>query len=60
MKNLVRKKDGVIGGVFAGLAEYTNTDVSVWRITAILLLIFTCLTIVLPYIVCWIVIPEEE
>ncbi len=60
MKKLVRKrKDRVLGGVCAGLAEYFNVDVILVR------LIWIGLTLllgggILLYIIAWIIIPLED
>jgi phage shock protein C len=53
------KRNGVVGGVCAGLADYFNADVALIRIVTILLLIFMFPPTVVGYIVAWIVMPER-
>lgn len=52
-------KDRMLGGVCAGLAEYFNTDVSVMRIIWVLLLVVSFGTVLLAYLILWIVIPRD-
>ena len=48
----------LLGGVLAGLAEYFDQDIVLWRVGFIVLLILTGLMPgVLVYIVAWIIIP---
>lgn len=57
MKKLYRsKKDRKLAGVCGGLGEYFGFDPTLARIVCILL----ALPGVLPYLLLWIVIPEEE
>ncbi len=57
MKKLYRsKKDRKLAGVCGGLGEYFGFDPTLARIACILL----ALPGVLPYLLLWIVIPEEE
>jgi phage shock protein C len=59
-KRLYRsKKDKIIGGVCAGIAEYLNIDPAIVRILFALALITEGFGLML-YIILWIVIPEEE
>jgi phage shock protein PspC (stress-responsive transcriptional regulator) len=59
MKKLVRPKNGrKIAGVCLGLANYLNVDPTVVRIIWIFLLIPGGLPGLIPYILCWIVMPE--
>lgn len=61
MKQLVRPKQGrIVAGVALGLANYFNIDVTVIRIIWILLALPGGLPGIIPYIVCWILIPEEK
>lgn len=61
IKRLVRPKEGrVIAGVALGMANYFNVDVVFVRLIWILLLIPGGLPGILPYIICWIVMPEEQ
>ena len=57
MKRLYRnKKEGMLGGVCAGIGDYLNIDPVIIRL-AFLLLIFT--GGVIAYIVAWIIVPEK-
>ena len=60
-KRLYRNTDkGIVGGVLAGLADYLNQDVVLWRVLAIILFILTGLMPgLLVYVVAWIVIPAK-
>jgi phage shock protein PspC (stress-responsive transcriptional regulator) len=49
----------VFGGVCAGLAKYMNTDPTLLRVLAIVLLFLTFFSCALAYIIMWIVIPIE-
>ncbi|MCL2869570.1 PspC domain-containing protein [Candidatus Saccharibacteria bacterium] len=54
-------ENGILGGVIAGLAAYTGWDVTLLRIIAVLLLIFsTVIPVLLIYIVVWIAAPEAN
>ena len=58
-KRLVRPRQGrKIAGVCAGLAEYFDLDVTLVRIIWVLLLILPP-SALLPYLLAWIVMPEE-
>lgn len=57
-KKLYRSRNGVIGGVCRGLADYFNSDVVPVRILAVLALLFGTLGFWV-YLVCWIFIPLE-
>lgn len=59
-KKLYRSRtDRKIAGVCGGLAEYFNIDPVITRIAAIILLIPGGLPGLLPYVVLWLVVPEE-
>lgn len=61
VKKLVRPKEGrVIAGVAIGLANYFNVDVVFVRLIWVLLFLPGGFPGILPYIVCWIVIPSEK
>lgn len=61
MKKLYRsKKDRKLAGVCGGLGEYFGFDPTLARIVCILLALPGGLPGVLPYLLLWIVIPEEE
>lgn len=48
-----------IGGVCAGLARYWGVDPALVRIAFVALAICPVLPAIIPYIVCWIIIPQE-
>lgn len=59
-KKLVRPKQGrVIGGVALAFANYFNIDVTLVRLVWVLLLLPGGLPGILPYLLCWIIIPSE-
>jgi phage shock protein PspC (stress-responsive transcriptional regulator) len=59
-KRLYRSRtDRKIAGVCGGLAEYFNVDPVIVRIVAFILLLPGGLPGLLPYIILWIVVPEE-
>lgn len=61
MKKLTRSKNNrVIAGVAAGMAAYLNIDPTVARILWALTLLPGGIPGVILYIVCWIIIPEED
>jgi phage shock protein C len=60
MKKLVRPKEGrMIAGVAQGLANYFDVDVTLVRIIWVILLMPGGLPGLLPYLICWIMIPRE-
>lgn len=61
MKRLVRPIKGrKVAGVAIGLANYFGVDVTVVRLIWVFLFIPGGLPGLLPYIICWLIIPEEE
>ncbi len=59
-KTLVRsRKNRMIAGVCAGLADYTGLDVTVVRVIAALIAVVTGGAGVLAYLAAWAIIPEE-
>jgi phage shock protein C len=60
-KKLFRIKNGkeVLGGVCQGLAEYFNTDVLIFRLAFVFLLIAPLPSIV-PYLILCVVLPKKE
>ncbi|MGB3906696.1 MAG: PspC domain-containing protein [Anaerolineae bacterium] len=61
MKKLVRPKEGrTIAGVAQGLANYFSVDVTLVRIVWVLLLLPGGLPGLVPYLVCWLLIPSES
>jgi phage shock protein C len=58
-KRLTRSNDNVvIGGVCSGLAEYLEIDPSIIRLITVIL--FLSGMGILPYIICWAVIPKKQ
>jgi phage shock protein PspC (stress-responsive transcriptional regulator) len=59
-KSLYRSKtDRKIAGICGGLGKYFNIDPTIVRVIFILMLLPGGLPGVLPYLVLWVVIPEE-
>tara|TARA_B100001245_G_scaffold114048_1_gene83497 strand:- start:141 stop:347 length:207 start_codon:yes stop_codon:yes gene_type:complete len=59
-KRLYRsRKDRKIGGVCGGIGEYFNIDPTVVRLIAVLLLLPGGLPGLIPYIILWVVVPEN-
>ena len=59
MKKLFRSTfDSRIGGVCGGLAEYTNSDSTIWRLLFVAL-IFAPFPMILMYLLAWIIIPKK-
>jgi phage shock protein PspC (stress-responsive transcriptional regulator) len=60
MKRLYRSKtDRKIAGVCGGLAEYFGIDATIVRVIAVILLLPGWLPGFLPYVVLWVVVPEN-
>ena len=60
MKKLVLPRKGrMVAGVAVGLANYFGIDVTLMRLIWVFLLLPGGLPGFLPYLICWIVIPEE-
>lgn len=49
-----------IAGVCLGLARYFGVDPVLMRILFVALAIFPALPAIIPYIVCWVIMPSEE
>ena len=61
MKKLFRPEKGKkVAGVCAGIANYFEIDVTLIRVVWAFLLIPGGVPGILPYIVCWIVIPKGK
>ena len=60
IKRLYRsRRDKILGGVCAGIAEYFNVDPVLVRL---LLIIFTLISMglgIVAYLIAWIIVPEE-
>lgn|GEM_PF-1998300 len=60
MKKLYRSKSNrKIAGVCGGLAEYFGVDATIIRIIAVVLLLPGWLPGFVPYVILWIIVPEE-
>ncbi|HLV85777.1 MAG TPA: PspC domain-containing protein [Candidatus Sulfotelmatobacter sp.] len=58
-RKLIRPRLGrKIGGVCLGFAEYFDIDVTVVRLVWLITAIMTCVGFI-PYVIAWIVMPEE-
>lgn len=61
MKKLYRPEKGRrIGGVALAFATYFNLDIILVRLIWLLLLIPGGLPGLIPYVICWVVIPDEK
>ena len=58
-KRLYLSEDKLIGGVLGGLAEYMDVDPSFIRLIYAVLAIFSLGTLVIAYIIAWIIIPTK-
>ncbi len=57
---LIPKEGKKIAGVCAAFAKYFDFDVTMVRIVWVLLLLPGGLPGIIPYLICWLVIPEEK
>lgn len=61
MKKLRRPKKGkMVAGVAIGFANYFNIDVVLIRLIWVFLFIPGGLPGLIPYLICWVVIPSED
>lgn len=62
MKKSLRrsKKERVLAGVAGGMAKYFGVDVVLVRLAWAFLLLPGGLPGLIPYLLCWLIIPEEE
>ena len=58
-KRLTRSNNKMIGGVFAGLAEYLDIDPTIVRIVWGLMVLFAGFGILL-YIILWLIMPKQQ
>jgi len=59
-KRLYRsRRDSMVGGVCAGLADYYGLDVTIVRLAAAAIVLFTSGAGVLAYVLLWVLVPEE-
>ncbi len=61
-RSLYRDTDHkVLGGVCAGLAQYTNSDDPIlWRIVFLLICLFVAPIMLIVYVVMWLIVPEPR
>ena len=52
--------DKMVGGVISGMATYLNIDVTTLRLLTILAFFFSLSTLLIIYLVCWLIIPEAK
>jgi len=58
-KQLVRlRNDRMVAGVCSGIAAYLGVDVTLVRLLAVLGLVFSLGTVLVAYVVAWILMPE--
>jgi phage shock protein PspC (stress-responsive transcriptional regulator) len=61
IKKLLRPKKGrLVAGVAIGLANYFSVDVTLVRLIWVLLMIPGGLPGLIPYLLCWLIIPGQE
>lgn len=60
MKNIERSNDKILGGVCAGLAGHLDIKPIYLRLLSVLAFFFTGGTVILAYLLCWIIIPIEQ
>ncbi|MGA8851643.1 MAG: PspC domain-containing protein [Aeromicrobium sp.] len=59
MKTLTRSRDNTwIGGVCGGIGHYTDVDANLIRLAAVVLTILGFGTVVIAYLVAWLLIPR--
>lgn len=59
-RKLTRSHNSMLGGVCAGVAEYTNADVNIIRLIVVLATIFGLGSMILVYIVAWVILPLPD
>ena len=52
-------ENSVCGGVCNGIADYTDVDVTFWRLLFLFGTIFTVFPFILTYLIMWIVVPQK-
>ena len=58
-KRLVRRRDGLMAGVCAGLADYLGMDVNLIRVLTVGIAIVTFSGGLFVYLIAWLIVPEE-
>lgn len=59
-KRMVRRRDDrMVAGVCAGAADYLGMDVSLVRVLTVLGAVFGFGSLIVAYVVAWLLIPEE-
>lgn len=59
-RQLTRSHNSMVGGVCAGVAEYTGADVNLIRIIAIVATILGVGSMLLVYVVAWLILPLPD
>lgn len=57
-KKLTRSRNKMLGGVCAGIADYTGTDVNIIRLITVILAVVGFGSVVIVYVVAWFLLPE--
>lgn len=58
-KRFVRRRNGLMAGVCAGLADYLDMDVNLVRVLTVGITIVTFSAGLWVYLIAWLVVPEE-
>lgn len=56
---LLRRQNGMVGGVCGGLAEFTGISVFWFRLLFLILLLPGGVPGVLPYLLLWLIVPKK-
>lgn len=59
-RKLTRSRNSMLGGVCAGVAEYTGADVNIIRLIVVAATIFGLGSMLLVYIVAWVILPLPD
>lgn len=59
-RRLTRGEDRWLGGVCSGVADYAGIDVTLVRLLSVLGTIFGLGSLVLVYLVAWVLVPKRE
>ena len=58
-KRFVRRRDGLMAGVCAGIADYMDMDVNLVRVLTVGIAIVTFSGGLFAYLAAWLIVPEE-
>lgn len=59
-RKLTRSRNSMLGGVCAGVAEYTGADVNIIRLIVVIATILGLGSLILVYIVAWVILPLPD